>query len=446
MYKNIVPWGSFKVEYDFLEQIHPFFSVLRPSDRLGGIIEEGDEKYRIINFEPIYFDIETPRSFKDVLFQIDYKFPAWQNKDYDFKMGVMADKNGHFKLEPIENRKLEKLLNDWDTIREGNIILMQGVKKYASIEEVLNNLPNRNNFAVYNFNLNHDLILYNYQKQDGYLEVSHAIKGYHQFYTYIKNEPLNFDFNFMSRDEKFCVSTDASAEINVYYDNNLILNKAICDRDKFLTEMNIYEKNLKEGVYKVEVKITDDIYINKINTAQKFLSFINKVNFVSKNENFNDVKLYTDSESLKIASSIKEGLQEIQVGTSIYNINELFKQFIIEGYSFEDFEYYGQHNSLAKINLKRDNILIQGAGVFSFSEESFINPSVISLENMKNFSNLQYVIATYDSPENLEDGYRQGKLSFNLSSIPRDGRKYKFILSVPGVEELHIKRIKAEFR
>ncbi|MFH0854319.1 MAG: hypothetical protein V1891_02405 [bacterium] len=445
--KNIVPWGSFNVEYDFSEKFHPFFSILKPEDRLGGIIKKEEENYQIIKSEPVYFNIETPRFFKNVEIEIDYKFPEWQNKDYDFKIGILADeKSWQFKLKPIENSKIEQLIGDWDTIREGNIILMQSVKTYNSINEFLSHLPERKKFATYAYSLSRDFALNKYNPKDGYLTIDRTLKGYHQFYTYVKNEPLEFNFSFSGIDDlNFCASADVRASISVYQGKDLILNKELCEENKFLNGAAIYKENLKEGVYKIEIKIADNIYINKINTKQDFLSFINKINLANNSDDFKPISIYTDSESLKFAASVNESLQHIKVGDKIFNVDELFKQFDIAGYSFENFEISEQKNSLAEINFSRDNILIQGAGVFSFSKESFINPSIIYLENIKKFDDLRYVIAEYKIPEVLKNGWKTSKVSFALNDALRDKRKYNFILSIPGVEELYIKKINAKF-
>lgn len=442
LYKNIVPWGRFRVEYKFSKQAHPFFSVLRPNERVGNIAAMDEGNYQIIKKEPVYFDIETPRKFKNVLMDIEYKFSEWQRKDYDFKIGLLADKNNwQFTLEPLENSKMSRLLNDWDNFRQGNTVFMQGIRRYGSIEEFLNNLPNRENFAVYNYELDGELKLADYKGQNEDLEIGSILKGYHQFYTYVKDEPLEFVFEFECKDAR-----QAGGVVNLYYGKSLVLTENLWQEERCLDKASLVKENLREGVYKIEIKINDDVAIKKIKTKQEFLSFINKVNFKEIKDGYKPVELYTNSETLKAASSIKEGLQDIKAGDNTYGLNELFKQFLFDKYSRDNFFMFGQKNSLAKISLKRDNIIIQGAGLFSFSKESFINPGISSLENMEDFSDLQYVIAEYDEPEVLKDGWKSAKALFDLQDIARDRNKYNFILSISGIEELHIRKIRGEFR
>lgn len=447
--KKIVHWGNFKVEYNFSTKFHPFISSLRPEERLG---EKSDGKdgffYYSIKGEPVYFDIETPRDFNKVNLELEYNVPAFNKNFFDFKIGILLDKaSWNYHLEPIENRKIEQLANDWDNIREGETVLLQGIKKYSSITDFLNNLAPFNQIAVYNYDLskNYDYVISEYEKNSEYREIEIPLKGRHQFYTYIDNEPLDIIFTFSSLKEDDILD---NAAINIYYRNGLLERREIFNHNKNSNKVRIFKDNLQKAVYKIEIAIPDNINIEGIETKQKFLAFINKIHLAQSEENYSKIFLYTSAPSLKIAADKGDSLQNIKIAGKTFKINELYKEFNFNKFSCEDYRYSGLNYCLTEIQLEKDNILVQGAGIFSFSQEEFLDPEIKSLDKMEDFSKINYVIANYKSSEELEDGWKKNNVSFDISSVKRDKSKYNFILSVSGIkqdEPIYIRKIKAVF-
>ncbi|MFH1192172.1 MAG: hypothetical protein V1655_01730 [bacterium] len=451
--EKLVLWGNFEVEYNFSKKFHPFISCLRPDDRVGEKSDGTDGFfYYHIEGEPVYFDIEAPSNFNKVNLELEYKIPSSNENFSDFKAGVLVDKAmWQYKLEPLENRKLDNLSNDWHSIKEGDTIFLQGIRKYNSIDEFLNNLPPVNEYAVYNYNLDNynNLSFTGYEKNNEYRELGFSLQGRHQFYTYIDNEPLDFIFDFSLNESKDKEKTLTNkAEINVYYRNELVRREEIIKDGNFLNEIKILENGLQKGVYKIEIVIPDEIIITKIKTKQNFLTFINKIYLANLAGNYNNVSLYTNSPSLKISASEGDSLQNIKIADKVYKINELYKEFNLNGFSCVDYKYLGQSNCLSRAQLEKDNLLAQGAGLFSFSQDEFLDPEIKSLDKIENFSNLYYVIASYSSPEKLEAGWFRNNVSFNISSVIRDKRKYNFILSAKGINSkypIYIRKIKAVF-
>lgn len=448
--KNLVLRGNFQVEYDFSQKYHPFISSFTPLSRLGERTsgEKGRWQQGIIG-EPIYFEISTPRRFKKANLEIEYKDIGLQ----DFQIGISTDKdNWQYKLTPLENKNMEQIINHWDTMREGDSILLQKLKKFNTIEEFLTNMPNQDQIAVYNYPLEENFSLTNYQSSNERFEFNKPLLGYHQFYTYKKGEPLDFIFNF-KRKNKRKEENKREDMVNVFYKNKLVGQKILSD-DNLEQEIRLFKNDLPDGVYKIEMKLSDDTIVNKITARQHFFTFINKIHLLGEKTEQNkegNISLYTNSPSLKFSTSQGNSLQNIQINSDHgqnLKIDDIYKQFEVANYECEKFSYLGHENCLVKVSLTEEEILIQGAGLFSFERERFLNPEFNSLEKNSNFSQINYIIANYKSPEE-KNGWKIAQAEFDISNISQDDKKYKFILSIKGLPEkqkMEITRIKAVFK
>ncbi|MFH0856296.1 MAG: hypothetical protein V1860_00160 [bacterium] len=437
--KKFVRWGNFNVDYDFSYPFHPFISPLRPDDRMREIKSENGIFYRGIKGEPVYFDIEAPRNFKNVDLEITYK----TNNTKDFKVGVLMDKkNWQYKLAPLENKKMEDLLKSWKFIKEDGVILLERSKKFADVSEFLNNLPARDKIAIYNYDLKNNLIIPYYKPEKGLKTLNNRLKGYHQFYTYIKGEPMDFTFYF-ERDDH-----GKSGEINIYYFSAKENDKEFAGREVLADDadvIKIYKENLEEGVYKIEVKLDDKTFIKKIETSQKYLTFINKVNLADNADKESKAQLYTNSKETRFSTSDSSALQDIIIGDAEVKIDDLYKQFSVVNYSCENFN---KLNCITELKFFKSSLMAQGDGLFSFSPESFLNPEFRKIESIADLNNIDYVIAGYNIPEE-DNGWKISKVNFNLSGVQRNARKYNFIFSSPWLgddREIDIKNIRAVFR
>jgi len=444
---KFVRWGNFIVEKDFTEKYHPFISTLRPNERMEQN-NNGNGHYATMIGEPVYFDIEVPRDFNNVELAIEYSMSSG-NSSQDFKIGILVDKNNwQYKLLPIENSQIEELLTDWNYIDENGRILLQRSNKYDYIDDFLNNLPNISEIAMYHYNLKNNFLIPDYQPSKEMSHFNVKLKGYHQFYTYLNNEALNFSFNFELENKNGRAEEEKYGMINVYFNNGLIESIEIYKNDELLREVVVYMEKLPEGVYKMELKIPDDIFVKSIVSAQNFLTFINKMN-VAVGNNLDDkkLKLYTDSPELVFATSNGNALQKIKVQNKILEIDDLYKQFTINEYKCDEFEYLGAKYCLSEIEMAKPGMSIYGTGLFSFSENAFINPKIKLLENFLDLEKINYVIAEYKQPQNI-NGWKKNTVFFDIAGLDMEERKYKFILSARGLDdgnEIAINRIRAVF-
>lgn len=425
LYMGIVPNGKISYKTNFKKQSE-FIGKLTPQERI--VIDDNIFPQKIVG-DPVYFSLRTPRQFNKA--KLIFKYKSSNLKTPVIEAGVLVDNTvWRYNLKPIENKIIDQLSLVWDVIQENNIILLQREKKYNSIEEFINNLPNREEIALYNYLLRKEYLIDNYERDAKTRSLDFNFRDAYQFYTYIKNEDLNFSFEFLDLNKN---KDSDSVDINLYYNDSLISSRHL-DDDGILVDsgevkdariIELKEANLLEGVYKVEVRCNNDIITKQITTSQKKLAFINKIWVVDgKNDDF---IIFTDSREISAQTINPGSLQIINIDGENLEINSTYKQFS---------KIFKSSAEAIEIKIKKDDIILSGNGVFSFSEEELINPSFkkVSSNIDINKEGINYVLADYLFPE--QDGdWKIAEIEFDLTGVYREFNKYSFLISV---SDLHI--------
>ena len=141
---------------------------------------------------------------------------------------------------------------------------------------------------------------------------------------------MNFEFSFVDINSN--IDSDR-IDMNLYYNDSLIDTRHLDDDGNILDDKEVSElrniemksPNLPEGVYKVELRVNDDIVTKEIKTKQKIVSFINKINIA--NDEKREIYIYTDSKRLEATTINPGSLQTIKIGDVDLLIDEGYKQF-----------------------------------------------------------------------------------------------------------------------
>ncbi len=462
LYMGVAPSGKISYTYDFTKPNY-FIEKLTPKERVKPIVCDKETEFprgnsvsdaifcsQVIIGDPVYFSLHTPRRFDEAMLTLKYRRQEIASPAGDpisiplIEAGVLVDKIvWRYDLKPIENKIIDQLSLVWGETREGDTVLLQRdisttsepIKKYNSIQNFLDNLlaspklggPEINEIATYNYNLDTEYLLPDYKPSDEENKINYALRGPFQFYTYVKDEKLDFTFNFQDLNKN-----KDSDEINLYlyYNNQLIDSRhfdddGVSENNNKITdrgEMKLKLANLPEGVYKIEIKTNDDIVTKSIKTKQQKLSFINKVwIYDSGNEN---IELYSDSSAINAQTINPANLQTIEINDDELEISETYKQFSIK-----------IKGDIKKIKLQKDDVILSGNGVFSFNKESLISPEIKKVDVNMDIANenINYILANYNYPRE-EGEWKTAKAQFDLSKAYRENGKYSFLISVPGLK------------
>lgn len=429
LYMAVVPGG--KITYSYTPDNPSYFiRKMTPAER----VKITDDGRQLIIGDPVYFSLFTSRRFDKAKLIVKYKT---EGEAPIIEAGVLADKKiWRHNLKPIANKIINDLSLEWDVMRENGLLLFQREKKFGRLDNFLNNLPSREEIALYNYDLRFGYFLKDYKKSNKEFILNRPLRGAHQFYTYIKDE--DFDFRFVFFDLNKNKDSDP-VELNLYQAGEFVASRYLNDdgvsADNGITsedrELGLKMTNLPEGVYKIELKANDDIVIKKIITSQQKLAFINKIWLADANGK--NISLYTDSKAISAQTINPARLQTIKIGDGELPISETYKQFNIN-VVMELSPGHPELNSLVEIKLEKDDIVLSGNGVFSFSKESLINPEFrkVDVSFDAEREGINYVLAKYNPP--VEEGdWLSAAAEFDLSGAYRENGKYGFIISIPGL-------------
>ncbi len=404
-------------------------TVSKDSDLIGKLTPESrvvqnSNKWKIVG-NPAYFTLRVPRNFEKAKMTIKYKNP---DKLALIEAGILTDDTlWRHKIEPLDNLLLNGLAGNWEAIKEDGILLLQKEVVYENIDDLLQDPPSSEKIAVYNYDLDIPYELLEYEPKEVSKELG-GLRGDWQFFTYIKDEKLDMDFEFFDLNEN---DDPDDLELFLYYQGEVIDSRVFKDEgESDRTIKTSFElAGLPEGAYKVELRANNDIVTNKIKTIQQKLSFIGRVEFVRQGK---PLKLYTNSQEFQVATENPDSLQKIEVielysptssFADVLDVNETYKQFSSKALS-----------GVNQLNIEEDGIVLAGDGVFAFSPEALIDPrfkkAVFDPEIGR--SEVEFIIAKYEFPDQY-DHWNIATAEFDLRSAYQEDGKYGFMISVPGL-------------
>jgi len=433
-YMKIVPTGIIIYNYDFSRPNY-FISKLTPAERVK--INEANNE---IKGGPVYFSLKTPRRFERAKVTVKFK----NTTDFPIiEMGLLNNKDAwSYDLKPMQNKIIDQLSLAWPSVSgENGVRLIEREKKYDTVEQFLGNLPERDEIALYNYAIKNKFLLNNYEASQKDNLINYKFRGAYQFYTYIKEEELNYVFNFIDLNIN---TVKDPVEIKVYSEAGEIYSTYLDDdKERLNNERQALIKiaDLPEGVYRFSVITNDDIITKSINSKQNKFVLINKIWLAEDNKK--GLTLFTNSRLVNAQTSNPSSLGEIKIGDVSLDLNETYRQLSAKTLS-----------GMSKIELPYDDIIISGDGVFSLDENSLFEPRFKNIDGNLNINEekINYVLTNYQLPLDSGD-WQTAVLEFDLTKAYQENGKYQFLISIPSFKaeepvdgEIIVEEIKIELK
>jgi hypothetical protein len=387
--------------------------------------------------DPLYFSVFSPRPFSKVELEIVFK-PYLGSANSIFEAGFLADaKLWRYQLKPVYNLWLEKLSADWQVARSNNMTLFQKQNHFNSVEEFLENWPSDDINSCRDFNC---LATYNLAEgflptalklddlyfNNDYIDFPYAFRGPHQFYFYLTEGGLELSGSLMDLNEN---KDRDDLEILVFSGNRQVAALKIID-NRLEAELSsepspkqsfkITREDLPAGLYKLDIRASDDLVIDNFRVNSSYLSAINKIWPISEGP----VSLITDYSYLQVKSLSPFSLQKINFSNSALTLEQIYYQY----------EIISDQAGWQEINLAQGGLILENSGVFASSPNSLLNPSYPRLDRFA-LSNeqIEFVLADYRQVETLGDSWYRTKIDFDSAGLYREDNSYNLILSVPGL-------------
>jgi len=428
IYKFFAPFGA-EVKYTYSLKNNPeIMSDLKPIEKVNFLVKERQSYLQIpefvMNQDKVRFSLKLPT--KEIK-QANVKMRFKSDND-ELKVGLRSNPKENFQYKILDNKILSDL--NWDKIQEGNLAFWQKYKNYDSIQELIDRPSKDQVIAQYLYGINDNFKIKDYQKSDEEFVIDSPLRGSHNFYTYIKNEVL--DFTIEKQDRNVYKGKD-ELEINVFKGREKIYSLTIEDdgivdksgNKKQPQIAHIEIPDLKEGVYKIQLLYKGtggDILITKISTKQHLLVFEKKM-FILGDE---PSVVWTNSKEANFITYHSQSCQTLKINdTQDLEIKERAKTFTA-----------AMDKDLNKIYIPKNDVVITSDGYFSFTPESFFNPrpyNTVEFHNDIDLETVDYIIADYTKPKNI-NGWLENEVSFDISDMEIIDNTLRFVLEAPGLK------------
>lgn len=438
-----VPSGEFEIRHS-VEKSSPYIDALAPPDRVEQPQKEDSGWTQAIIADPVFFFLHPHRAFAKLTFEIWF-----QNKIVpiiEFGGRVRTNPEG-YELKPLHNLLIDNL--NWSRITNNSLMLLQKTKQYKSWDEFVANPPKRDQIAVYKADYPVPLRLSDYQRSFDKQTITASLRGGHELKTYIKDETLFFDFEYMdmNRDE------GADPVVAIVFDEQ---GRPVADarmqddgdikRDAVPSQMQKLSLNvtgLSEGVYKIVLNASRDIFFRKIHTTQNKLVFLNMIYIgdeVGYRESTDTVLVWTISERFQMQTRHAEGVQNVVIGGE--------KESVAQPYEMYTFL---SKPELKEVEIPKGDIEIFADRPIAFSKSQYFTPDPVAIKSYMQIedSAIEYILTSYLPPRNEGDWLVQN-FEFNTASLVLEKDSWKFTFSTPLIEELRgrviVKEINMKWR
>jgi hypothetical protein len=437
--------GVFEYEYTFGEA-SPYISMLKPRGRVDQEIYTTDDgmSYQKILHDPVYFDLKLPRKFENLEVEVIY-----QNFTQSIlELGLSAGEElPSFLLKPIEHKILEKLFlsPSWSVIESGEFVLFQKGAEFASIDEFKQSQVSLGEVATYRVDAPFEFQPSNYLAQDDYKSLNKSLRGTHAGFLYVgEGEAIDIVLNLQDANRSIGAdkiefelidSADEMVWSHTINDDGIRSDNRVMGRP---FDYNILFQPERSGVYKLNMRMSDDIFIRSIRLKQQYfvlqdyLYLADNVGYLNERspERYDATTVYSNVERLSVITAHKEGLQEVLFAGEAINVDQRHLMYS----SYIPISKRG--GQVTDIFVPNNDIKLHGRGFFALDESMFFSPNPLELLGDESIEldlfGINYVYARYGNrAEKLENGWNRQVISYDLAEIYDKDNSVRFAFSFP---------------
>ncbi len=432
--------GTLTVHYDFRGEspmVSEFYPRGRALDREQNL--RTAEVYQRIVGEPVYMDVDVPRSFDTVDVTMEYFNPDQSILEFGL---VTSREPWAVALQPLENRVIDEALLTWNrTETNDGIVLLQREPLYSSVEEFLASPP-EHHIATYQYVLAIDYHDPAYSAEDGGITIDRQLRGPHDFVTYIKDETLHIEFDIVDMNREFNVD---DVRVAVYQGDTPVFDQLLPD-DGITEATSVLSSrqtiivdvpNLPEGAYRIDMTTTNDIVIEQIRSDQHKLVVVNHL-YIMNNEEYRSVfpetatsptALQFSGRKLTLQTDHPNGLQTVVIGEATVPIETVHSPHV---WLSENTDW----SVVETITLPVNDLILDAKGFFAFASDQFFDPNknteyINERTEIDELGSILY--RNYTSPQTARTISTQSR-TLTLDGVSGDRKHLTFVLSAPGLD------------
>lgn len=387
----------------------------------------------------VTFGIKTPY---EILDEMEFKI-VYESDPGELLLGLMYPDEQMYHYYPIHNKTLNNL--SWESIEKDGVMLFQKNETFESIQQFQDALPqfvkgeNRQEESIssyyYSLEQPRDPNINEKRINEG-IEIDTTLRGAQDLFVYVKDKPLEItfdkqDLNSIDGDDPLHVWVMRAGErvysLRVPDDGNIKPDNRVSGPQ----EVRIEVPDLPEGNYEVKIGCGNDLLLKDIKSRQKYLVFRDRV-FVADHELYKidpgkGTVVYADAQNVGLEIWHEEAIQTVTINST--------QQVPLATMGKVDVSV-ASPAVLNSISIVESSMAVTGGGYFTFSADSYFNPTPIKVSTFNKYfnpSNSDYLIAGYTVPEQKENKYYQ-KIHINLNYFNISKNTLDFFLEAPDIE------------
>jgi len=427
---DLNPSGQFVIGTN-VDERSPYLDRLLPDARALGVHSSADGVYTPVIGEPTYLAVHQPGAYDELTVELTFQNTAQPILELGL---IVNDDPIQYTLEPMENRMIDT--SSWTRLEQDGTTLLQRVKTYDSIEAFKENPPERKVVATYHAQLDEPYREAAYLGSNTLTTVSASLRGYHEYLTYIKNEPLLLQAAFMDMNRQY--GADPVELLAVNETGEIVGSMSVADdgetqstqKGSTLQNVSLVVPNLPEGVYKVILKADRDIFFRTLTTRQRYMSFVGPV-FVGDEVGYHQaaspVKFFTDGKHLSFETYHADAAQAVTIGSRELLLPEAQVRYDVDV----------AEAGLVAVSAAAGDFFMTGDGFTAFSRTAFFNPNPVKLNWNTNLDDLgvNFIFSNY-TPPTLKGNWKIARATFKIPDELKQKKNLKLVLAAPGIETL----------
>ena len=427
---DVTPSGRFMIHYE-INRLSPFMDRFLPDTRVTTPQDGPDGAFSLVVDEPAYAAVHAPGDF-DTL-EVTLQF---QNTDQPIiELGILQNDDPlQYELRPMQNLIIDNSI--WDRIEQDGLVLLQRAKIYGTMEDFLAYPPDRDTLATYHYDLQQPLIIPDYVAANALTTTNVSLRGYHEYLTYIKNEPLLIQADLMDMNRE---AGDDPVELLVFDADGVLVANQLLEDDGVIEANNqgsamrsvaLVKNDLTEGVYKVILKADRDIFFRRLTTRQRYMTFIGSIYLgdeVGYKDDPSPIKFWTDGKRLSFYTYHADAAERVTVGTGSLALPEAQVRY--------DFEVVDP--GVVPVSAAAGDFTMTQDGVVAFDTNQLFHPYPTRLNSTTDLDALgiNFIIAEYTAPTQ-KGAWTSAMVTFDLGSALNTDGDIKLVLSAPGIKTL----------
>lgn len=450
--------GKLSFTYDF-GKTPTFASPFYPADRAPEprLQLQTGTRFQDIIGDPVYMDVNLPRSFDTIDVSIDYINSG--QPFLEFGLLTYVEPFG-ITLLPFESSVLEQATESFSTLAGKDpktgapIRLYQREPFVSSVDDFFRAPPLDKRIVMYGVDLPVTYRDADYHAQSDLWTFPFMVRGTHEFLTYVKDEQLSFHAEFVDLNREKGQDVITARVVNE--DGEEVYRAVMPDDGNSGTDrttsafpkQDIAIDNLPEGVYTVSFFMSHDVVLQSLKTAQRYVVVKNTMQTISTHERddvaqaeFDDLSatMVTNTPFFRLTSTVATNNASVAVDgnpLSLPDVNQPIS-WRAPDQTPKTHSILPENDGFHVLTMRDQDVKLETQGFFATSPEHFFDPrrGLRALSDQTTLADADIILAEdFTMPQKRANRtLRTQTVHIDLRQTAIDRKHITFVLSAPGI-------------